>query len=221
MPLTRAIAIALLSASASAFAQGEDPLATLLLLEARVLAAPHVTIEAEVTATGALAAHYTGVLDFKERNRSTGAWQGELRGAPSAVSYSADGRAFEMKGEGGSRGELTGRESNHALLAGALRMGIAHNLLRLAALQAPDHAGEGFDAWAALVDFRPTTVALGGEMQGAVSLGYDLKLDGVEAGSIRLWLDPVTGLPRRQQYTRRTPEGEVTVVEEYKRFALE
>lgn len=211
----------LLAVAPAALAQGEDPLATLQQLEARVLGARHVVIEADVTATGALPAHFAGTLDLAERNRSSGTWQGDLRGAPAQLSFSSDGRAIEMKGVGGTRGEFVGRESNRALLAGALRMGVTHNLLRLAEPLGPDHAAEGFDAWAATVDFRPTTVALGGDLRGAISFGYDLKLDGADAGSVRLWLDGETGLPKRRQLTLRTPEGETTVVEEYKRFALE
>lgn len=221
MRASRNAAVVLLLAARAAQAQGEDPQRLLAQLEARVLAAPHVTIEAQVQASGLTSLHLSGTLELKERNRASASWRGDLRGEPAELAYSSDGRAAEMKAAGRPRTEGIGRESNHALLAGALRMGLLHNVLRLAELQLPDHAADGFDAWAMTDNFRPTTFALGGDLQGAMSFGYDLVIDGATAGSVRLWLDPLTGLPKRQQLVLREPGGETIFTEDYTRFALE
>lgn len=211
----------LLLAAPVARAQGEDPAQLLQQLEARVLAAPHVTIEAQIEARGAVTAHLNGRLELQTRNRASASWSGDLRGDSALLVLEADGRALEMKAAGQQRAEDVGRDSNHALLAGALRMGLLHNLLRLAALQGPDHATGGFDGWVLAEAFRPTTFALGGEMQGAMSFGYDLVADGATIGGVRLWLDPMSGLPKRQQLVIHAAAGDTTVTEDYTKFALE
>lgn len=223
MPLSfaRAGAVALLCAAPAVFGQGEDPQLLLQQLEARVLAAPQVTIEGEIQASGLVSAHLSGRLQIKPRNRASASWHGDLRGTPAELALSSDGRALELKAAGQQRAEDLGGESNHALLAGALRMGLMHNLLRLADLHGPDHAAGGFDAWATAQSFRPTTFALGGEMQGAMSFGYDLVTEGVTLGSVRLWLDPLSGLPKRQQLLLHGPDGDTTITEDYTKFVLE
>lgn len=211
----------LLSAAPAAYAEGEEPPQLMRALEARLLAAPGITIEADVRATGALVAALSGRLELRERNRANASWQGELRGAPVQLALSSDGRALELKGGAQTRSAGTERESNRALIAGVLRTGLAHNLLRISSGQGPDHAEGGVESWATLEGFRPTTYGLSGDMQGAMSFGFDLVLDGVNAGSVRLWLDPVTGLPRRRLVVMRSPEGESTIVEDYRRFSLD
>ena len=207
--------------AAPAFAEDEDTVAMLKAVEARLLAARKLTIEADITARGAHTAQHSGRLELAERNRACARWQGLLRGAPVTLALASDGRALDLKAGALTRTEGVARESNRALIAGALRTGLLHNVLRLQVLQGPDHAGGGAQEWATAEAFRPTTYGLDGEMRGAASFGYDILLDGKDAGSVRIWLDAATGLPRRQQFTLRGPEGETTVTEDYRRFSLE
>ena len=185
------------------------------------MAAKHVTIEADIQASGALAAHLTGHAEVFERNRARGEFHGELRGQPAVLEFSSDGRSTRVRSGGGESLADIGGESNHAWLADMVRLGLWHNLKRLNELQGPDHAAGGVEGWAAFDGFRPTTIALGGDMQGAMSLGFDLVLDGVKAGSVRLWIDSVSGLPRRRQTMLRLPQGEAIVIESYQRFTLD
>lgn len=222
MPLSRAVLALLVAAMAApAFAEGEDALSALKAVEARLLAARKLTIEADITASGALTAQLSGRLELTERNRANASWQGQLRGAPVMLALASDGRALDLKAGALTRTEGVARESNRALIAGALRTGLLHNVLRLQLLQGPDHAGGGAQEWVTAEAFRPTTYGLDGEMRGAQSFGYDILLDGKDAGSVRIWLDAATGLPKRQQFTLRGPEGETVVVEDYRRFSLE
>lgn len=214
------LALMLLAAPA-AWGAGEDPLQLMRDLEARVLAARQVIIEADIRVSGALAAHLNGRAEFSERNRARAEYRGDLQGQPIELGFSSDGRAVQIKGASAQRAEDIGAESNHAWLVGALRLGLWHNLSRLNEAQGPDHATRSIEPWASLEAFRPTTYALGGEMQGSMSFGFDLLLDGRNAGSARVWLDPVSGLPRRRQSLLHLPQGETTVIEDYRRFTLD
>lgn len=213
--------VALLLAAPLAQGAGGDPLQLMRELEVRVLAARHVIIEADVRASGALSAHLTGRTEFLERNRAHAQYAGDLQGRAASLEYSSDGRSGEIRNGDAKWAEGLGSESNHAGLVGVLRLGLWHNLSRMSVLQGPEHAGGGIEAWSMPDGFRPTTYALGGEFPGAMSFGYDLMLDGRNAGNVRLWLDPVSGLPRRRQMTLKLPQGEATVVEDYTRFTLE
>lgn len=211
----------LAQAPPSAAQLGEDPAQLIAQLEARLLAARHVVVEADLRATGAADTDLRGRAELRDRNRLDLAYGGRFAGQPRQLSLQADGRTLTVRNGDAERHEDVGDESNRAVLVGLLRMGLMHNVARVAALQGPDHAGGGVERWAMLDNFRPTTMAMGGELDGTVSFGFDVVVDGQTAGSARLWLDPQTGLPRRRQMTLRTPHGETEMVENYGRFVLE
>lgn len=214
-------ALVLLSGAPALWAAGESSSELMALLESRLLGARRVVIEAELQSTGALAAEFNGSIELGERNRARGAYTGQLAQQAVALAFDSDGRTLQLSRGAETGLEAVGAESNRALLVGLLRMGLLHNLVRLRELKGPDHAGGGVEQWAQLEAFRPTTYALEGELEGALSFGFDLVVDGEPAASARLWLDPATGLPRRREHTVRLPQGEMKVVEDYKRFVVE
>jgi hypothetical protein len=224
--VTRAACVALgLLACAAARGQEapapEDPELLLRKLEARLLAARHVVIEAHVEAEGLVAARLAGRSELQERNCASVAYQGEYGGKSATLALRSDGRALELRSNEQSHREALGRESNRALLVGFVRMGLMHNLARLSSALAPEHGSGGIEDWIALDAFRPTTYAQGGDLQGAMSFGYDLLVAGEVVGNVRLWLDPASGLPRRRQITIVSPQGETRVVEDYTRIVAE
>ena len=214
------LAVAALALSAAASAQ-DDPAALITQLEVRLLAAQHVAIEATIESHGVIPSNLKGRSELFDRNRATWSYAGDFAGQPAELSLASDGRALDMKS--GTRAEQgpVGPESNRALLIGLVRMGLLHNLARLSGLAAPDHAQGGVEQWVRLDSFRPTTYAIGGDLEGMMSFGFDLVVAGNTSGSARLWLDPATGLPRRRQLTVRFPQGDMTVTEDYTRFLVE
>ena len=222
MRLRAVAAVAALGLLFSTAASAQDDPATLIAqLEARLLAARHIAIEATIESRGAVVSNLKGRSELFDRNRASWSYTGTFAGQPADFSLASDGRALQMKSGGRAGEEPVGRESNRALLIGLLRMGLLHNLARLSGLTAPDHAQGGVEQWVQLDSFRPTTFAVGGELEGMMAFGFDLVVAGTVSGSARLWLDPATGLPRRRQLTVRFPQGEMVVTEDYTQFVVE
>lgn len=218
----RALAAACLWLPAAASqGAGEDPAQLMAQLEARLLAAKRVVIEAQVQSRGMVSSELSGRCELRDRNRASSAWSGAFAGKPVDVGLEADGRRFELRSGDERRQEAGAAQHNRAVLVGLTRMGLLHNLARLTGLQAADHASGGVEQWLTLDSFRPTTFAQSGELEGLMSFGFDLVVAGVPSARVRLWLDPVSGLPRRREQTVRFAAGEMNVVETYTRFELD
>lgn len=205
----------------NSFALGEDGAELMAQLQTRLLNARRVLIEGDVQSRGAVLSQLRGGVRIIERNQLSVRYNGQFASKPAALLLVADGRLQELQNGAEKRREAVQDEANRAMLIGLLRMGLLHNLARLTGLQGPDHAAGGVERWVTLDNFRPTTYILGGEMEGALSFGFDVMVDGALAGSARLWLDPVSGLPRRREQTVNFRSGEMTVVENYARFVVE
>lgn len=223
--MRKALLAVLVSASVlstpRALALGEDPVELMAQLESRLASARRVLIEADIESTGAIAVKLKGTTELNDRNRARVAYAGEFAGKPVTLSLTADGRALKIGNGSGQQALPVEAESNRALIVGLARMGVLHNLARAVSLQGPDHAAAGVAQWVQLDSFRPTTYAIGGEMEGLMSFGYDLVVDGETSGSVRLWLDPQTLLPKRRSVVVRFPQGDMTVTEDYREFRLE
>jgi hypothetical protein len=219
--LSRAGALAALLAAGATHAAGEDPAQLMAQLEARLLAASRVTIEAQIESHGAVVSRLRGRSELRDRNRATVAYDGEFAGQPVAVGFEADGQALELRRGAERRRDATPPQSNRAVLVGFSRMGLLHNLARLTGLQEPDHAAGGVEQWVVLDGFRPTTFPQGVELEGLVSFGFDMVVGGTPSANARLWFDPATGLPRRRQLTVHFGQADMHVVETYTRFEVE
>jgi hypothetical protein len=220
--MRRGLAAACLSLlAAPAQAAGEDPALMMDQLEARLLAARRVTIEAQIESRGVVESRLDGVSELHERNRTSMAYAGEFAGKPANLALATDGRVLELR-QGAERArDASPPQCNRAVLVGFARMGLLHNLARLAGLQGPDHGAGGVEQWITLESFRPTTFAQSGELEGLMSFGFDLVVYGVPSASARIWMDPASGLPRRREQTVRFAAGEMRVVETYTRFEVE
>lgn len=202
-------------------APGDSGSEVLERLEARLLQARVVRVEASLRATGAVQATLEGFTELRGRNHAQARYEGRFAGAAALLTLAADGRQLQLGNAGRSRTLPVGADSNRALLLGLTRMGLWHNLTRAVALEAPDHDVGGFGDWSVADNFRPVTFAQVGELAGLATLGFDLQLDGRPTASVQLWLEPASGLPRRREQTLQLPAGEVRVVETYTRFAVE
>ncbi|HUS23945.1 MAG TPA: hypothetical protein VM369_03275 [Candidatus Binatia bacterium] len=220
--MTRLLVVWMLSAlPLAALALDDDPAAAFAAFESRLLAARHVQLQARVLATGALPADLTGHLEAGPRNAMSLDFSGTLAGAPRTLSLQSDAWRAHLADATRQRDETTGGEQNRALLLTLARAGLLHNLARLANLEGPERGAGGAARWVTVENFHHPTYALGGPLEGLLAFGFDVMVDGRIAGPARLWLDPGTGLPKRREQTLQTPQGAVTVTEEYPEFVLE
>lgn len=216
---------ALLLASAAATAQDAlsdgDPAQVMAKLEQRLLVANRVVVEATIQSRGFIASDLRGRTELLDRNRANVAYTGTFAGKPADLALAADGRLVQLMNGPQTRQARIEAESNRAIIVGLARMGLLHNLARLTGLGEPDHAQGGVADWVKLDNFRPTTFAQFGALEGTTVLGYDLVVAGITSGGVRLWLDPATNLPRRRALTVRFGQSEMEVTEDYTRFEVE
>jgi hypothetical protein len=217
----RSAALALALLAPAALAMEEEGVALMQQLEARLVAAKRVRIEASIEARGAFAANLAGHAEWRDRNHAELAWAGQFAGQPVELKLRSDGRVLTLARNAEQHRQRAPAETNRAMLVGMMRMGVLHNLARLSELKLPDHATGGVAQWVQLDSFRPATYAQGGDLEGFMSFGYDLVIDGTPTASVRLWVDPQTQLPRRRQVTVRFPQGDLSVLEDYARFEVE
>lgn len=212
---------ALLGMTLPARGEWQDPAQLVAQLEARLASSRRVVIDATIESRGLIAATLAGQTELLDRNRAKLAYSGTFTGQPAYLGLDADGRSVTLRNGSATRAERAPAAHNHALVVGFMRMGLMHNVARLTGLQAPDHGGGGAELWVTLDSFRPTTYAQSGDLEGFMSFGFDIIVDGQVGGNARLWLDPATGLPRRRHVTVRFPQGDLIVVEDYTRFVVE
>ena len=97
-------------------------------------------------------------------------------------------------------------ELRDAFVLGLTRMGLLHNVVRLAHDQAPDHADGTVRDWLRPVKFR--------RVKGGV--GYVMNVGGTETGETTLLIDAKTKLPRRRTAVIHFPAGDMRVTESYR-----
>lgn len=220
--LLSAVLLPVLTALAPpAHALGEDPVELMAQFESKLKAARRIVIQSDIEASGSIAVKLSGRTELDERNVARVEYKGEFAGKPVTLSYASDGRALKVGNGAGQQAVPVEPESNHAILIGFARMGVLHNLARALSLQGPDHARADVAQWVVLDSFRPTTYAVDGELEGLMSFGFDLVVDGETSGSARIWMDPATGLPKRRAVVVRFPQGDMNVVESYRELRLE
>jgi hypothetical protein len=97
-------------------------------------------------------------------------------------------------------------ELRDALLLGLTRMGLLHNVVRLAHDQGPDHADGTVREWLRPIKFR--------RVKGGVR--YAITVGGVETGENTVLIDSKTKLPRRRTTVVHFPSGDMRVTETYR-----
>ena len=105
-------------------------------------------------------------------------------------------------------------ELREALALGMTRMGILHNLARLAGALPPDHSEGGAAEW---LTYEAARWGEGTEIDGqpARPLDFTVLVNGAPVAEARLWLRTSDGLPVRREQTVRFPQGDMVVVETY------
>lgn len=211
------ILLVLLAGALAGHATAAEPAsadAALAALEARLLAAERVVLRYRVSARGAFEAELAGDLLLLPSDAQLRAG-GTFGGAPVDLwLYAGAGR---MQGGSTQRSfdEPTPGALRAALVLGLTRMGILHNLARLSAGSAPDHAAGGVEDWVQIIE--PEWLAL--DEPAERRLGFGVEVAGQRAGEAELWLS-AEGLPLRRRQVVRFPGGEMHVLEEYQAIEL-
>jgi hypothetical protein len=195
----------------------QGPAATLAQLEARLLAAESVSLDFHITAEGALAADLQGKLRLgtatpRPFNMLLSVW-GEFAGEPVSAVLSASDAGMALGSGDELMGEPRPKHLAEAVLIGLTRMGILHNLARLIAEAAPDHADGGVREWVTVDDFAV-------DPEDPAALSFAITVAGTPAATARLQLD-AAGLSLLRQQTVRFPGGEMRVTERYSAVAIE
>lgn len=201
----------------AAAAEGGDADVMYRELEKRLLEAPSVRLTYDITAEGALEAHLRGKLTVQAGDRLELDGSGSFGGSPLEVSLASDGENLR----GGTRPRpfdiSTPPALRQAVVLGLTRMGLLHNLARLAAGSPPDRANGGVEEWVVVENFRrgePEEV----DGTATVPLSFDVIVAGVPSATATLWLSKDTGLPVKRTQAVRFGSDEMRVVERFGSF---
>jgi hypothetical protein len=188
-------------------AAGTGPAADFFALEERLLAADGMRFEFRVTAEGVIEADLQGALDIGPAADARLAASGTFDGQPVDLLLRTSGNQLELGNGTNVTRTATPAYLKEALVIGVTRMGVLHNLARLTAGAAPDHAAGGVRDW----------VTLGSFAADAGALSFDLTVAGEPAGSAALQVDSA-GHPMLRRQTVEFPAGQMRVVERYSAF---
>jgi hypothetical protein len=185
-------------------------------IENRLLKASVISGRFTASAEGAVSASLQGALETSRGAEIDLNATGTFGEDGVTLYLRSDGRTME----GGNAGRMFRENApaglTEALLLGLTRMGILHNLARLAGGAAPDRAEGGVGEWVEVrdIEFAPAT---GQEEPGSglIGLRFVIYVSGRQAAEATLWLDPHSGLPVRREQVVAFPGGAMTVTESY------
>jgi hypothetical protein len=179
-------------------------------METGLLDATALRVEFQVTATGSLTAEMSGLLLVGGSGRARLEAAGTFGGDPVDVFLVSDGQRMRLSSNGTTVESETPPALGEALVLGLTRMGVLHNLARLVAGQAPDHAEGGPDEWILATDFG----------RNGRAITFALEVEGTRTGAAELFVAPVAGVPGERRQTVSFPDGDMEVVERYGAVSL-
>jgi hypothetical protein len=219
-----AAAAAMLSAAACSRGAGtvalpDDPEQALRAIERRLIEAPAVRFGSSVVADGVVEADLRCDVDLLGPHV---AWASEGTFVDREVDLflRSEGDLL-VGGNGDYRFERpVPPHLRPAIVVGLTRMGVLHNLARLAGAEPPDHAEGGIDEWLGLADVRWGEAR---ERDGRTErpIEFGLLVDGEPSARVRLWVDLARGLPVEREQTVEFPQGAMRVVEVYRDWTVE
>jgi hypothetical protein len=188
-----------------------DPVAAFQTLEARLAGARQVRVRGHLKAEGALVADMVGELNIGQQRFTRLDFKGKIDGAAAEALLLSDGRGMNA---GDAPPALV-----EALLVGITRMGLMHNVWKIANRETPSKAEGGVRDWVTVSDVRegPMEALRGVKTR---SIEFAISVDGARVAEATLFLDRTTGLPVVRRQVVHFPEGEMRVVEEYGAFEV-
>jgi len=196
------------------------PATALDALEHRLEAAHTFQFRVRLATSGRIASHFEGTVVAGEGGRMRLALQGSFGGRDEDALFVSDGARMR----GGRRGQPFEMDAPPGVREGVVvafvRMGLTHDVARLAAGRTPDY----IDGSAARHLEVVGAAHLAGEaVRGAATeeWTWGLFVDHRSAADEALWLDAGTGLPVKRRVTVHFPEGDMDVGEEYEDFVVD
>ena len=189
-------------------------------LEATLVAADTVLFECSITAEGVVSSDLAGSLWLASGNRARIGVAGTFASEAVELTLLSDGTRLD----GGSGAATFDIETpiglREAILIGAMRMGLLHNLAMLTGGAPPDGADGSVREWVQVSGFATGDVAV---IEGAEArpIRFQLTVAGRPSGEAELWIDTKSGLPVRRNQTVRFDSGDMRVVETYLRVELD
>lgn len=192
-----------------------DDASRLAKLEERMLQADALHAQFAIQAAGTFGAQLSGTLDLDRSGHAVLRAEGEFGGKPVSLGLIADGETLHIKSPAGDRAMPQPEHLREALLLGMTRMGLLHNLARLAAGKAPDHADGGVRDWVKASNVKLAPPMAADEPVGKI-LGFDIEVAGEPSGHARLTLDSPHGLPTLRLQEVNFESGVMQVTEQYR-----
>lgn len=204
--------------------------AYLTRLERRLMAATSVHVHARLRSTPPFRADVHAGLDLGRGNEARLSFGGEVGGELLNASLVSDGTQMRRRlarrdvpdrvAEG-----VTPRALRQSLVLGLTRMGLLHNVVRLAGFELPDHAEGGAAEWVRLRGFTarlPERVRSGGDVYAEIvvePVELEVVVSGEPVAEAILWF--LDELPYRRVQRVRFPQGRMDVHEEYTDFEVD
>ncbi len=196
-----------------------DPIAA---LEARLLAARSVEVRAHIRSSGAVTSEFQGTFYVQRSNATRIEFDGTLEGARARGFLVSDGSG-QMQGE--SAGDVitapTPPKLAEGLLVGLARMGLLHNVFRLAKNLFPDRTDGSARTWLIATAGTPGPVA---QVAGRAArpVPVTMTVGGEKAAEATLWLDEATGVPlKREMVVHFAPGADMQLTETYDAFLID
>lgn len=205
--------VAVLWGMAACAAEAPDPAPPTLEALETILADPATTVDIpfQVDATGAMEVGLSGRLALAGEGMALLEVRGTFGGQPLDARLVSDGSRLWWTGAGEAVPTPPGLRE--ALALGFTRMGVLHNVARLSAGAAPDHAEGGVAEW---VTTAPDTAGSAPEpRRDRPSLARAVVVSGVPTGSFRLAFLPEGSVPVERRQAVSFPTGVMQVEERY------
>jgi len=178
-------------------------------LEARLLLANELSLDFQVTVSGAVQASIAGTLEKTALGEIHLSAKGGFAGQNIDLIIARNQQGFQFGNREDPQSAQPPAELWEALVLGFTRMGILHNIANLTAGAMPDHAEGDVDNWVLVSNVKNT-----GE-----SFDFDIIVADIRSGSATLSTDEI-GNPITHEQTIVFPGGEMKVVEAYSSFSL-
>jgi hypothetical protein len=197
------------------------PATALDALEQRLIAAPSFRIRARLASSGRIQSHFDGTVAAGPGSRMRFALQGAFGNRDADALFTCDGRRMRGGHQGGHPLDLDAAPGlREGVVVGFVRMGLLHDVARLATGKPPDYIDGSARSHLTIVGAvrSPGEVVRGAPTE---QWDYALQVDGKRTSDVTVWLDARSGLPVRRRVVVHFPEGDMDVGEEYDELVVD
>ena len=190
-------------------------------LEKKLLEARTVHIDGSITAEGTIAVEMAGSLKLQRGNLVSEWFEGEFAGESRKAFVVSDGKQMRGGDSGGKEFSATTPDAlAEALIVGATRMGLLHNIAMLGAGVPPEHSDGGVGDRVRVGEFKwVTDSALDGFLVRHIA--FDLFVNDEKSARVEMWVRRENGMPVKRLQVVEFESGEMRVTESYSRFEID